>query len=219
MSGRPNSFEELAQEAAERLDLARAQGQQLSLLADNEPQAVAGRKHERVRGRGKALSQMREFLAAQGYRLPEEALAQMAGLASREDAVLTAMVAAERVVSWAFAGAEDKYGNAVKPTPAARLRAFETAYTVQLRALDALMPYGLAKVSPDGPQAPVVQVNVVGAPQDRGDPATRARDVTPVEGGRMMPADAIWEIEQNQSVGKAAAPQSDGADRTDEASD
>lgn len=206
MPGRPNSFEAIAQEAAERLDLARAQGEQLSLLADQEPATVA--EGRAVRGKGRALSQMREFLAAKGYQLPEEVLAQMAGLASRDDAVLTAITVAERVVTWAFAGAKNKDGGAVEPTPAARLRAFETAYTVQLRALDALMPYGLAKVSPDGPQAPVVQVNVI-------DRATGARDITPVDAGRMMPADAKWEIEQNQQVENPTRPVSDGGSRTD----
>lgn len=217
MPGRASAFEALAEQAAERIDAARAQGQQLSLLADDEPATVA--EGRAVRGKGKAMSQMREFLASRGYRMPEEALAQMAALASRDDAVMTAMVTAERIVTWAYAGAKDKDGNRVDPSPASRMRAFETAYTVQLRALDALMPYGLAKVTPDGAQQAVVTINM---PAPAPDAAAQARDVTPLAPSampRFVPADVAWQMQQDQQVSGSASVAADGDDRTERASD
>jgi len=214
MPGRPNSFEALAAKAATRLDQARAQGEQLSLLADADPGLPSDGRV--ARGKGKAMSQMREFLASKGYRLPEEALAQMAGLASRDDAVMAAMVTAERVTTWAFAGQMDKGGNDLKASPAALLRAFEMAYTVQLRALDALMPYGLAKVTPDGVAQPIVNITMPAAPADAG-PAMR--DVTPSIPSRFLPADVAWEMQRNQQVAQPAVAGADDDTRTQEASD
>lgn len=218
MPGRPNSFEALAEQAAERIDQARAQGQQLSLLADQEPVAQDGAGRP-VRGKGKAVSQVRDWLAAQGYRTPQEQLARMAGLASGDDPVTAAMVTAERVIAWAFADKTDKDGNLIKPGPQAYLHQFEVAYSVQLRAADAMLPFVAAKVSPDGPGAPVIMINVPGGNVQAPDPAVAARDVTPVPAGRMMPADAAWEIQQNQQVATGQSDQSDGVSRTERATD
>lgn len=217
MPGRPNSFERMAAEAAERIDQARAHGQQLSLLADAEPQAVA--EGRAVRGKGKAVGQMREWLASRGYDLPQEQLARMAGLAGGADPVLAAMTTAERVLAWAYADKTDKDGNPVKPTAHAFMNAFEMAYGVQLRAADAMLPYIAAKVSPDGPQAPVVQVVVAGGPAAPVDRAAAARDVTPVQGGRMRSASATLDMQQNQQVSGSGLGQSDSVSRTERASD
>ena len=207
MPGKGNSYEQLAREAAARLDQARAMGEQLTFLPDE----AAGGGETPSRGKGKALNQMREFMASRGYRMPEELLVEMAGLASKEDAITTAMVKAERVIAWAYTGAEDKEGNPVLPSPSARLAEFRDQYTIQLRALDALMPYGTPKAGQEAPAGPLVQITVPGVPADR---AASARDVTPVRSGRMMPANRRWEMEQDQVLGDAEAGQSDGEGRT-----
>jgi hypothetical protein len=213
-----NSFQALAAEAADRIDLARAQGEQLSLLGDAEPSTVDADGKGRGRGKGKALSQLREHLANRGYRLPEDVLAQMAGLASRDDAITTAMVAAERIVTWAYADKVEENGaglsRAVTPSPTAMLRAFELVYTSMIRAADALLPYGLAKVTPDVIVGPVVPIMSVPAAPSHGDRALAARDVTPRSGVRMVPADVALRIEQNQGVAAEASAQSDGGSRT-----
>lgn len=220
MAGPRNSFDRLAEEAAQRLDEARAQGRQLNLLGDQDP--AAAEAGGRQRGKGKALSQMRDFLAVRGYRLPQEQLAQMAGLSGDGDPVLAAMTTAERVLAWAFAGKKDKEGNAILPGPSAFLHQFEVAYSIQLRAADAMLPYIAAKVSPDGPGAPVVNITVPAGATVQADPAAQARDITPRTpraSHRMMPADAAWEIEQNQQVAGGASGQSDAGSRTERASD
>lgn len=214
--GKPNnSFEAMARAAAERLDQARAAGEQLSLLPEPvEPDDDAGKVG---RSKGKATNQMRDWLAAKGYRMPEDVIAQMAGLGSSQDAVLVAMERTELVLAWAFDGQTDKDGGAVKPTGGQRLAAFQQIYLAQLRAADALLPYGAPKASPDTVNQQVVQV-VVPAP----DRAGSARDVTPATrriGGKMVPADVAAEIEEKQRVNKAGSDGSDGGIRTGDASD
>ena len=216
-----NSFEALAAEAAGRIDLARAQGEQLSLLGDAEPAAVDAEGKGRGRGKGRAMSQLREHLAQRGYRLPEDVLAQMAGLASRDDAITQAMVAAERIVTWAYAGKTETHGEggalerAVMPSPAAMMRAFELVYTSMIRAADALLPYGLAKVTPDVSVGLVVPIVSVPAAPSHADRALAARDVTPRSGVRMVPADVALRIEQNQGVAHEASARSDEGSRTE----
>lgn len=186
---RPNSlFEAEAREAAERIEAARAAGAQLTFLPD-EPGAVE--QARAPRGKGKATSQMREWLASRGYRMPEDVLAEMAGLTSREDVVLTAMAMTERVLGWAESGGrqvvqivkdgvliEKKLDN--RATTGQRLETFQFVFTACLRSAEALLPYGLAKVTPEDAPPPPVQVNVFGgsvAQAPRG--ADQARDVTP----------------------------------------
>ncbi len=219
MPGRPNSFEALAADAAERIDAARAQGEQLTFLPDEAgagPVATVDRDPDAPkRGKGKALNQMREFLAAKGLRMPEDLLVEMAGLASREDAILTAMQAAERVLTWAYAGAtvtNKKTGvtKAVVPTPGARMSMFAQLYTIQLRALDALMPYGTPKASPDVEVNQNVTFVVPQAPSG----AAPMRDVSAVSDGRMVPADVALEMQRNQGLTDTASDNSDGEDRT-----
>jgi hypothetical protein len=219
MPGRDNSYEALARSAAGRLEQARAQGEQLKLLADAEPEAVT--EARAVRGKGKAMSQMREWLAARGYRRPEEVLAQIAGLDSRDDVILACMADAERIVAWAHADKRDADGSVVMPSASAFVRAFEMVYTMRMRALDALMPYVAPKVTPDAATLPVVPIMVPVAPSAGRDPALEARDVTPQPvriGGRMIPANLRREMQQNQQVADAVPSQSDAASRTDEAS-
>jgi hypothetical protein len=223
-----NSFEMLARDAVERIEEARAAGKQMTFLPD-EP--APGDSERAKRGKGKVTSQLREYLAAKGLRLPEEVLLQMAGMASTEDAFVTAMAATERVLAWAEAGARQtatgvKDGALVtidldtSATMGQRLATFQFVFTAQLRAAEALLPYGLAKVTPDVAVQQAVQVVVVGGgsgPVQAGKGPDQARDVTP-QARRIAPPPMPHEMQQNQQVSEAVLPASDVPRRTDEAS-
>lgn len=224
MSGPDNQFEELARQAAQSLDASRALAEQLTLLPDEPPVPVADEGKGR-RGPGKALNQMREFLAAKGYRLPEDVLAEMAGLASREDAILTAMVQAERILAWAGQGAVNrKFLNGIGhvdmpgpwlPTPEQKLQAFMQVYATMLRAADALMPYGAPKLTPETvTHQQVNQIIVQGGAPAPVPAGVQARDVTPGT-RRIAPPPMPGEIAQDQEVSARAAPASDSGVRTE----
>jgi hypothetical protein len=207
MGGVANSFQALARDAAERLDRARAVGEQLELLPA-EP--IEGGEGKAGRGKGKAVSQLRAMLAAKGFRLPEEQLARIAGLDSAEDAVMAAMAKAEKILAWA--GGADFVA-----TPSVRLGTFMQVYAAQVRAAEALLPYGLAKVTPDA--APVVPVQVVFNQAPQGAQAVPAmRNVTPPV-PELAPPPMPWEMQQNQAVADAVEVASDDARRTEGASD
>jgi len=146
--------------------------------------------------------------------MPEDVLAQMAGLASGPDAMVAAMEAAERVLTWAYA---DSAGGKT-PSPEQRLAMFAQLYTVQLRAAEALLPYGTPKASPD------VQVQdnrtfiLAAQPSSSRDRAASARDVTPAMDRRMMPADVAHQIEQNQRLSDDEIRAADDERRTKPAS-
>ncbi|WP_289150256.1 hypothetical protein [uncultured Salipiger sp.] len=218
-----NTAEVLARDAAKRLEEARRTGEQLSLLADEPgrtPAEVAGRKPGRPKGAtGKGSSQMRDWLAAKGYRLPEQQLSEMAGLASSRDVFETAMTRTEQILAWAFADALCEEGKPRKITPEQRLSTFAQVFAVQLRAAEALLPYGTPKASPDVAVNQAVTLVVQGGGAAAPDPARDARDVTPSERAGLVPADVRWRNEQNQWVSETQSDNSDGAIRTDEASD
>lgn len=209
-----NSFDRLAAQAAERLDAARAAGEQLALLPDEAGrtaiEAGTGKVGRPKGALGKGSSQMRRWLADRGYRMPEDVLAEMAGLASGDSAMLTAMRHADQVLTWAYCDAPG--GDA--PGPGERLSMFAQLYAAQLRAADALMPFGAAKAAPDTVVQQSVTVNMPAAPSD---PAVAARDVShrPARiDGRMVPADVAHEIEQKQDVSVSPDPRSDRESRT-----
>jgi hypothetical protein len=214
MVGPVTKFEELARDAAERITAAKAAGEQLTFLPDEPQPGDAGRT---PRGKGKATSQMREWLATKGYRLPEDVLAEMAGLASTEDAFLSAMARTEQVLAWAEAGATGYKGSPSAPSTAQRLATFQFVFTAQLRSLEAMLPYGLAKVTPDAaPQAPV-QVFVAGgqtAQVVQPGPAG-ARDVTP-QPRRVAPPPMPMATQGNQGLSAPPIRRADDGSRTDE---
>lgn len=191
-----NQWEDMASKAAERIERSRAAGAQLKLLPD-EPDGNAKLPEAggSGRGKGKVSSELRKMFAARGWRMPEDVLAQMAGLDGRGDALETAMARTEQVLAFAYGNAEVK--------PETRLSVFMQLYAAQHRALDALMPYGLAKITPDSGGVQVNTIVVQGGDQaaaDRGaDRAGQARDVTP-KTGRMAPPPLPNEIQQNQSL-------------------
>jgi hypothetical protein len=220
-----NTLEAMAAKAAERLDKARAAGEQLALLPD-EPgrtpqEAGSGSgKGGRPKGAlGKGSSQMREWLAAKGLRMPEDQLADMAGLASSESAMLTAMAKAEQVLAWSFDGATDADGKPRVPAPEQRLAMFQQVYATQLRAAEALLPYGTPKASPDVKVEQAVTFVMPGAATD---PGAQARDITPKSAPgahRMMPADVRHEMKQKQALSESEIAKSDSESRTDAEND
>ena len=212
-----NQFEDMARDAARNIEAARAAGQQLDFLTDpGEVAAPEGEAGRAARGKGKAQVQLREYLAARGMRLPEAQLAEIAGLTSRDDVFMHAMKRADQVAAWAEAG-----GIATKASPKAlttgqRLQLFQVVFTAAVRAAEALVPYGLAKVTPEeGAQAPV-QVFVAPGAQvsTRQAGPDHARDVTP-KPGRIAPPPMPWEMQQKQQVADIADPASDASDRTE----
>lgn len=215
--GKPNSkFDELARDAADRIEAAKAAGEQLTFLPD-EP--APGESERAKRGKGKATSQLRDWCAAKGLRLPEDVLIEMAGMASSEDAFLTAMARTEQLLAWAEAGATGYKASPSAPSTAQRLAAFQFVFTAQLRAAEALLPYGLGKVTPDAPVPLAVQVVMPGAaaPSQPHRGPDMARDVTP-KPGRIAPPPMPHEMQRNQHVSETAFPVSDAENRTDEAS-
>lgn len=209
--------EELMRKAAERLDRSNELGQQLTLLPEGDLKPSASGRPGR--GKGRAMSQMREWLAQRGFRLPEDVMAEMAGLTSNQDAVLTAMARAEQILSWAYDGAHIGKKAAPSPTPAMRLEAFKQVYALQLRAAEAMLPYGLAKVTPDVVQnVNATQIVMAAAPSQAAEGVKLARDVTP-NGMKVGPPPMPHEMQQNQEVSAGNSDGSDANARTEGASD
>ena len=141
-------FDDLARAAAQNIDAARAAGEQLSLLPGDPGQPVAEGQRP-PRGKGKITSQLRDWCAAKGLRMPEDVLIEMAGMASTEDAILTALARTEQVLAWAQAGATGYKGAPVAPSMAQRLAAFQfVALYIMVLASFALTFY----VAPDADQ-------------------------------------------------------------------
>lgn len=209
-----NSFEQDAAAMAERIQAARDAGEQLTFLPD---EAAPGDSDRAKRGKGKATSELRNWLAARGMRLPEDVLTEMAGMASSADAFLTAMARTEQVLAWAEAGATGYKASPAAPSMAQRLGTFQFIFTAQLRAAEALLPYGLAKVTPDQGNTVVNQIILPGvaAPADA---PRQARDITPTP-RRMAPPPMPQHIQQNQGLGESDLQHSDAGIRTQGASD
>ena len=212
----PNTkFEELARDAADRIEASRDMQRQLSLLPDEA--ASQDGEARRTRGAGRAMSQMREWLASRGLRLPEDVLAEMAGLDHPEDVLLATMKDAERVLAWAEAGAVGVKGSPAVQTMAARLNTFMQLWAIRLRAADALMPYGAPKATPDVAQTNITQIIVPGGQQPAAQPVRRAdqaRDVTP-DARRIGPPPMPHQIQQNQQLADSPPDHAHADRRTD----
>ena len=205
-----NQWEAEAAQIAERLDRARAAGEQLSLLPGAADEAEGDGK--RGRGKGRSMSKLRDLLAARGLRMPEDVLANVAALDDPEGPVMAALKKVE-AVSLAL------FGHAEAPA-SAKLRMFEMFYTSSIRANDALLPYLHAKVTPDAAPVQATQINVyAGSGAGQGD----AGAAKPVEGRvvapRLAPPPMPHQIQQNQGVAVSAPVNSDGDIRTEPASD
>ena len=150
--------------------------------------------------------------------MPEDVLAQMAGLANGGDAMMAALERTEMVLAWAYDGATTKVkGGGTKPAVPSggqRLAVFMQIYTIQLRAADALMPYGAPKATPDVSVQQSVFVNVPSAPSTA-QPGDTARVISGRTSGRMVPADVAYKDQQKQDVTEANADSSDAESRTE----
>lgn len=224
---RPNDkYEDMARKAADRIAAQRDLAEQLTLLPDeagetpDSGRAGAGDQGpRRARGPGRAMNQMRQWLAQRGLRLPEDVLADMAGLASSDDAIITAMRNAERVLAWGQDGAARVPGAPDGPTLAKRLDVFMQIFSVQLRAAEALLPYGLSKATPDVTNTTqVTQIVVQGAQPAAPARVELARDITPGS-RRIAPPPMPHQIEQNQHVAETLRDALRADVRTDGATD
>jgi hypothetical protein len=212
-----NQWQELAAKAAERIDADRAAGVQLSLIPDPaeprlpEKRATGGRP---AGAKNKGSSQLRDWLAAQGLKMPEQQIAEIAGLGARDlDALGTAMAQAERLITWATDGKGELSGkNAASALVALRIDLFKFLYSSILRASDALLPYGTPKASPDVVQNTNVTFVVPSAPSQPGD---QARVINPAKAGRMAPPPLPGETVENQDVSDDDPQASDDEDRTE----
>ncbi len=214
--------EALAREAAERIERDLERGVQLGLLPEIEepdlPDAGGKRAGRPAGARNKGSSQLRDWLAARGMRMPEEVIAEMAGLHSGgKDAFAFALAQAERLLAHVGESAENRIfkqgvGHVVldapwRPSPAEFLETFKFFYATARQAASDLMPYGTPKASPDVSVTQNTTVIVPAQPAPRPGPDA-ARDVTPDAARierRMMPADVAYEIERNQEL-SAAGP-------------
>lgn len=220
-----NQWEETARKAAERIDQDRANGVQLELLPDPaeprlpEPSSSAGRP---AGAKNKGSSQLRKWLEVQGLKMPEQQIAEIAGLAAGNlDALGTAMAQAERIIAWATDGSGELKGkNANQALVAMRIDLFKFLYTQLLRAADALMPYGTPKASPD---VSVTQQTTILMPAQPGRPGDQASviegDRARQPGGRMAPPPLPGEIEENQGVSDEQTTSSDAENSDGDASD
>jgi len=213
-----NSFEVMAIDAAKRIQQARDIGQQLTFLPDEAgapPVDTIDRKAGRpVGAKNKASSQMRDWLVTHGYRMPEDQLAQMAGLASQDSAIITAMQQAEQVLTWAYQNSKDKDGQPMLPSPQQRMAAFAQLYTQMLRAADALLPYGAPKATPDAGGTTVIPIMMTAGPM----PVANGSDARVIGGdqdARLRPPNAHLFIEENQQVANEVDEKSDDKSRTE----
>lgn len=205
-----NQWEAEAAAAAERIDAARAAGQQLALFpGDAGAEDAASGGASGVRGKGKAVSALRDVLAARGCRMPEDVLANVAGLDDPEGLIMACLKKAEAV-------ALAIYGHA-QASSKVKLDLFQMFYADARRAAEALLPYGLAKITPDVAVQQAVQVVVMPGSQaaSGAQPGPQsARDVTP-QARKLAPPPMPWEMQQNQQVADAEVSQSGLSDRTE----
>lgn len=229
----------MAAEAARRVERAREVGDQLSLFGPPAPmpapgEGEAGEGGKRIGrppgARNKVKAQLRELMAAQGWRDPAQQLAYLAGLNSREDPYLVALgraealVAssedgegegalerAERLLERAQGSEERKIAMRVLASAEERLAAraerviaLAGAILREMRqAADSLMPYVFAKLTPDvtdARQQMFVQVLAGGG-------AASSQAIGARLGPPPMPSDIP---EGYQGLGDGAAAQSDG---------
>lgn len=235
-----------AAEAHRRLAEARETGEQLSLLAvpaspedpaDIVPVAPAATgpvgPGRRPGAKGKRSSKLRAMLAARGYRMPEDVVAELAGLAGRQTSIELAMARAEQVAAWltGFPVGVTKegvpVGRGLAVTRGQMAELFRAMLKEQSDAAAALLPYGLERLAPEQgqPAQPVVLVMPGSASGGQGGPVIEGR-AEPAAAGRpgrighrIAPPPMPGEVERNQGLAAELRPASDDASRTGGASD
>jgi hypothetical protein len=234
MAGPDSEVKGLAQAAAERIARDDELRRQLTLLPDEVPERVEegeARGPGRPKGaKGKVSSQVRDWLAHRGYRMPEEVLGEMLGMARGDtDLMAEAMIEAERVLAWAGDGARNVIWNGTRhvelegpwqATPEQRLEVFKGIYAMKLRAAEALLPFGAPKASPEagGGGTTVVMMPVMPgqqAPRDVTPGPAQAAGMAPWEAARARRA-ARTGTEQDQWLSDAEDPGEGGERRTPE---
>lgn len=202
--------EERARRAAERLDAARAVGRQMDLLAVEASPADPAELPQRGPGRpagsrNRRTSKLRQMLAARGFRMPEDLVAETAGLGARGvTGIELAMQRAEQVAAWL-----EGDGPPLKRDQ--RQGLFVAIWKEQNAAAASLLPYGLEKLTPDAAPAVVVPIVMPGA----GRPGDDARLVEGRATRAFGPPPMPGEVERNQGLALAAPAQSDGRSRTE----
>lgn len=201
---------ERVREAARRLDAAQEVGRQLSLLpAEASPadpaELPAPAGPGRPKGsRNRRTSKLRQMLAARGYRMPEDVVAETAGLNASVSGIELAMQRVEQVAAWLEADGLKRL------TLEARLGLFLAILREQGDAAAALLPYGLERLTPES--GPVIAPTVIMLPQG-GQPGDQAR-VIEGQASDMAPPPLPSEVKGNQWLTDAPAAQSDGSGRT-----
>lgn len=202
------SIEKDAREAAERIDRDKALRDQLTFLPEDEADQVpeASGKGRPPGSKNKGSSQLRDWLASTGRVMPEERIAQMAGLdRGVGDPVEAAITTTERILAWAHDGAHIPPKTAPKPTAAQRIEVFKSVYAQQQRAAEALLPYGTPKASPDVSVSQTTTIVMAGGQQPAGQPGDQARDVTP-KPSKLRPPPMPGETQQKQSLSDGPDP-------------
>lgn len=218
MGDRDAEYQKLARDAAARIDRDQALARQLTLLPDEvverEVEAGPARPGRPKGAKNRTNSQLRDWLASRGYRMPEDVLAEMLGMAGGDgDLMAAAMVETERVLAWAGDGARNivwtgsehrELDGPWQASPRERLETFKGIYAAKVRAAEALLPYVAPKASGGDGERPAVNIFMPSAPTGQAAP----RDVTPsLDGARQAPFEraaarraAKFKSEENQDV-------------------
>jgi hypothetical protein len=206
--------EEAARAAAERLELARASGEQLGLFAapatpadPAEIPAAERRGPGRPAGsKNRRTSKLRQMLAARGMRMPEDVVAEVAGLGARASSVELAMARAEQVAAWL----EDRGGG----VPLKRdqvLGIFLAIWKEQSGAAQALLPYGLEKLTPEAGGVAVTNIVLPGAGRPGDDARVIEGSAASDQAAPVMPRG----MQEYQRLRASAPGQSDEGSRTE----
>ena len=209
-----------AAKVAARLADAAATGRQLDLLAapaspshpatlERAVAAAAGPAGAAGRGRpvgsaNKRASHLRRMLAARGFRMPEDALAELAGLSDRSGrtGIELAMARVEQIEEWSGGLA----------APGERRSLLLAVMREQRQAADALLPYGLAKMTPD------TTVNIAAAQilmPGSAAPGDGARVIDGHAASAFAPPPMPGEIQQYQHVASGDLDGPDAESRTE----
>lgn len=188
----------LAADLAERVDQARADGEQLGLFGEpdqSDRDEAEARKPGRPKGaRNKAKIGLAEYMAAKGWRAPAQQLAFLAGLNSQG---LDAFELCYRRTEWIARQFEIEGGST-------KAMLFLTLLKEMRLAADALTPYTAERLAPAQPAPPANQRPVIGIQLGVG-----ASGAEPQR--RIGPPPMPSEIrERNQDVSDAVEIRADG---------
>lgn len=204
-----STWTEPARLAADEVQRAREVGEQLGLFDAPTPVEPAVESEWKGRGRkpgsrNKGKLGLAEWMAAQGWRAPGEAVALAAGL---NDATRDPFQIAFARAVWL------REASGLPPDPAGTAAMAMAIWKEMTSAATALLPYTLARLGPlDAPQDEAARPSI-------GIAAPSAAVAQGARRPRLAPADLRAEGEADQRVGDAATGDPDRASRTESASD